>query len=626
MNLRLLFLLLLVPYFSNSQFEKELSVKKYLEQTDSLKGALKFANDEYSKFIILENLFWRTVYSNPALALTYAGQNLELSKRMDPVFQSSSMTTYGYGLSISGNYPQSLNYMLQAAKIAENANNKYIIRYAYGSLNEVYRDIGNFKQALFYSDKNRNYLTNNDSSEMIGWLIRRGGLFEQFNYLDSALIYAMKSYDLDIALYGVCEINSIPMIFGKIYAKKGDIKQAMSFYRQAIRMDIATCLYKDLMEIYNGMAKLFITMGYTDSAIFYAKQTLFLGRKTVYPLSILQGSTLLSEIYLSNHNADSAVKYLILTSEIKDTLLNQEKTRNIQNLAFEEEKKQRELAFEIKRKAQQIEIANLKSQNRLKISGLLVILLFIMVMWRNAMLKRKNETHLRELSESGFKLKIFQNENKIAELEMQALRAQMNPHFIFNSLNSINRFIMQNNQSQASEYLTKFSRLMRMILQNSQVALITLESELESLELYLEMEALRFNNHFSYKISSPVNLDILSLKIPPLIIQPYVENAIWHGLMHKENKGHLDIEINEEQNQLFIKIEDDGIGRKQAGMLSSKSATKHKSFGLKITAERIEMLRGPNGEKPSVIINDLVNTDGSGAGTVVIIKIPILYD
>src|ERR1051326_355540 len=177
-------------------------------------------------------------------------------------------------------------------------------------------------------------------------------------------------------------------------------------------------------------------------------------------------------------------------------------------------------------------------------------------------------------------LQKLEAEKQLTEVEMQALRAQMNPHFIFNSLNSINRFILQNNRAQASEYLTKFSKLVRMILQNSQASLISLESELESLGLYLEMEALRFNYHFNYKISVPKDLDIEMLKVPPLIIQPYVENAIWHGLMHKEEKGQLDIEVSQENDHLFFKITDDGIGRKMATELASKSATKHKSMGL----------------------------------------------
>jgi len=116
------------------------------------------------------------------------------------------------------------------------------------------------------------------------------------------------------------------------------------------------------------------------------------------------------------------------------------------------------------------------------------------------------------------------------------------------------------------------------------------------------------------------------LKVPPLIIQPYVENAIWHGLMHKEEKGQLNIDLTQEEHYLVIKILDDGIGRKQAAALKTKSATKHKSVGLKITADRIAMMQDGNGNESAVTINDLVNPDGSAAGTEVIIKIPVLYE
>ena len=154
--------------------------------------------------------------------------------------------------------------------------------------------------------------------------------------------------------------------------------------------------------------------------------------------------------------------------------------------------------------------------------------------------------------------------------------------------------------------------------------MISLESELEALELYLDLEALRFDHRFGYKISVPKDLDIEALQVPPLIIQPYTENAIWHGLMHKEDKGQLDIEVSEEKDHLYFKIADNGIGRKQAAAMASKSATKHKSMGLKITRDRIAMLQKVNGESPVKII-DLENTDGSAAGTEVIIKMPLIY-
>lgn len=215
---------------------------------------------------------------------------------------------------------------------------------------------------------------------------------------------------------------------------------------------------------------------------------------------------------------------------------------------------------------------------------------------------------------------------KSSELEMQALRAQMNPHFIFNSLNSINRFILQNNKAQASEYLTKFSKLIRLILQNSEAPLIPLESELESMELYLDLEALRFDHKFAYNISVRRDLDISALKVPPLIIQPYAENAIWHGLMHKEETGQLDIEIYQQSEHLYFKITDDGIGRKQAALRTDKAVTRHKPMGMRITADRIAMMQPSDPNEPSILINDLKGPDGSDAGTEVIIKLPVVYD
>jgi LytS/YehU family sensor histidine kinase len=209
---------------------------------------------------------------------------------------------------------------------------------------------------------------------------------------------------------------------------------------------------------------------------------------------------------------------------------------------------------------------------------------------------------------------------------MQALRAQMNPHFIFNSLNAINRFILQNDKKQASEYLTKFSRLVRMILENSKETSISLESELESLNLYLELESLRFQDRFRYKISVPKELLESEVQVPPLIIQPFAENAIWHGLMHKPETGVLDIEISSEKDQLCIRITDDGIGRQQSKLLESKSVMLHKSMGQQITLDRLALLGNRDGVNSSIRINDLTGTNGKGAGTEVIIEMPLIYD
>jgi len=257
-----------------------------------------------------------------------------------------------------------------------------------------------------------------------------------------------------------------------------------------------------------------------------------------------------------------------------------------------------------------------------RITALLVTfaIIYLLMRWR---LQEKFRLQM-ERADREKELSLLQH--RTSQLEMHALRAQMNPHFLFNSLNSINRFIIQNNSDQASAYLTKFSRLMRLILQNSQNELVPLENEVEALKLYLELEAVRFDHHFSYTIRIDEHLDIAALKVPPLIIQPYAENAIWHGLMHKEEKGHLLIELIENDEFLICRIIDDGIGRQKAAELKSKSASTHKSMGMKITADRIATMKQKKSNQNHIQITDLVLADGTPAGTSVEIKISLHYD
>jgi LytS/YehU family sensor histidine kinase len=257
-----------------------------------------------------------------------------------------------------------------------------------------------------------------------------------------------------------------------------------------------------------------------------------------------------------------------------------------------------------------------------RIAALLIVIAIIYLVMR----WRLQEKFRLQVDRADREKKLSELQHRTSQLEMHALRAQMNPHFLFNSLNSINRFIIQNNTDQASAYLTKFSRLMRLILQNSQNELVPLENELDALKLYLELEAVRFDHHFTYRIKIDEHLDIGAVKVPPLIIQPYAENAIWHGLMHKEEKGHLLIEILKEHDFLIFRIIDDGIGRKKAAELKSKSASTHKSMGMKITADRISNMKQKNPNQNYIQIKDLVLADGTPAGTSVEIKISLHYD
>ncbi|MCB0429556.1 MAG: histidine kinase [Flavobacteriales bacterium] len=231
-----------------------------------------------------------------------------------------------------------------------------------------------------------------------------------------------------------------------------------------------------------------------------------------------------------------------------------------------------------------------------------------------------------------YRLKVIQRQERLRMIrktrmsvaELKALRAQMNPHFIFNTINSVQYFITGNDPKSSQKYLSKFARLIRYVIDNSKPSLIPLEKELEALNLYLDLESLRFGNRFEYHVIVHEDVDVNHTNIPSMLIQPYVENAIWHGLMHKTEKGKLIIDIRMEQNNLLCVIEDNGIGRQKSAEINVGSRTKqHKSMGMSITKERLDILNEHRKGALSVEIIDLTDAEGFPIGTRVELHIPL---
>jgi len=214
-------------------------------------------------------------------------------------------------------------------------------------------------------------------------------------------------------------------------------------------------------------------------------------------------------------------------------------------------------------------------------------------------------------------------EQQIAETRMEALRAQMNPHFIFNSLNSINRYIIKNDIKTSSLYLTRFAKLIRMVLENSKHKRISLSDEMEALRIYIELEAFRFEKKFTYSIHINEDVHPDQIEVPPLIIQPYVENAIWHGLLHKDGEGTLQLTLSTDGDMLRIDITDNGIGRVKAMEFKSANAPTRKSVGLKLTEERIHIHNQDADTAYAPHIIDRYDEQGLACGTTVILKIPL---
>ena len=213
--------------------------------------------------------------------------------------------------------------------------------------------------------------------------------------------------------------------------------------------------------------------------------------------------------------------------------------------------------------------------------------------------------------------KIQQKHNMM--LDLKALRTQMNPHFIFNALNSVNNFIAKNDELNANKYLVRFSKLMRSILDNSDLDFIPLSKEIEVLELYLQLENMRFPDKFNFEFEVDKNINVKDFEIPPMLIQPHIENVIWHGLRYKEQDGKLNVKLKQEKDCLKITVEDNGIGRTKSKELKTDNQKATKSRGIKNTEKRMEILSKIYKQKIRIEISDV---EADGSGTMVEIWIP----
>lgn len=205
-------------------------------------------------------------------------------------------------------------------------------------------------------------------------------------------------------------------------------------------------------------------------------------------------------------------------------------------------------------------------------------------------------------------------------LALKSLRSQMNPHFIFNALNSVNQFIAQQDERTANKFLSEFSQLMRLVLDNSEQDFITLNKEQEMLALYLKLEHYRFRDKFEYEFEMDEGINNEGIELPPMLIQPYIENAVWHGLRYKETKGKLSVKFIRHENEIEVLVMDDGIGRKKSNELKTINQRKHNSTGLKNIRERLQLINKVYRADYRVTIDDLAGD----AGTMVRVHIPIV--
>ncbi|MEJ0102137.1 MAG: histidine kinase [Bacteroidota bacterium] len=459
----------------------------------------------------------------------------------------------------------------------------------------------------------------------VRWALNSGGeAFLKLHQVDSA--------DKIARLQVIDSAEVSEMLFrGKLAAAQHKYNEALSFFEQGYHFSRAHDHPMALSWHANEMAHIYQVRHDYKKALQYAHEALRVAQQVYALKEIRNANTTLSDIYGEMKDYTKAFYFGKQAKSLGDSLVPDEYRRVLSLIQVQNELTSQQQQVRLLSKDNQLKESNLYQERTIRngfIAALIAVMVIaVLIIW-NIMLRKKKDQAQRLMNETNTKLENKVKEQKLAELErekanleMQALRAQMNPHFIFNCLSSINRFILKNETDAASDYLTKFSRLIRMVLVNSKKTFILLDDELETLRLYLDMERLRFKDSFDYCITFINSVELGSIFIPPLLLQPFAENAIWHGLMHKEGPKKLTIDLAVNDDFLYCVITDNGVGRQKAGLMKSKFSEKQKSLGLQITKDRLALLNYGINESFFFNIEDLIDDDEHAAGTRVTVKI-----
>jgi hypothetical protein len=339
-----------------------------------------------------------------------------------------------------------------------------------------------------------------------------------------------------------------------------------------------------------------------------------LAKQTGYMEGIGHSAELLSTFYDQKRKKDSAAKYFHIYRSAYDSIFSENNRRNVVIKEADWMIKRKEIENKHLEELAQIQERDIVFKNALLLASVILLLLvtatafFIYKIFQSK--KKREEAALKQ---------------KITETKMESLRSQMNPHFIFNSLNSIENFMMRNERRTASEYLNKFSELIRIMLDSSRTDLVPFLKSMEAIKLYVELERLRFNNKFTFQLKVDPELSNNDYTVPPLLIQAYVENAILHGLSQSEAELlELSISATLENDYITYTIEDNGIGREQSAKYKQHNKPFHKSLGSQQTQERIDIFNLQHNAESRVVITDLYNNNNEPCGTRVQLKIKAL--
>jgi len=515
-------------------------------------------------------------------------------------------------------YSQALDCLLGALTIEEKLGNRDGMASKLGNLGNFYYHEKKYAKALEYYTKQMKIDEELQNKKRMGAFLGNLGLtYLGLGDTAKALEYEFKSLAINTETrnkkYLARDLVNIAMIYD--YQKK--YKDAADYYFKSL------VLHKELNDpagnaiVLGNIGSMYLDQKNYKEAEKYLVESIALSADVHDYETENQNLIHLTTLYENTGRYELALRHFKIAMTLKDSLFNEEKTREIakKEVTHEFEK----IAANIKAEQAGKDAfakSELEKQKLIRNSiagGSGLILLSSIGSF--ILYKRKRDAEQKQ-KETALSL-------QISETEMKALRSQMNPHFIFNALQSIQTFLISHRSEEANIYLLKFSKLMRAVLENSQHREISLKKDMQALELYMQLESIRLQHPFTYEFHIHENIDVENDTIPPLILQPFVENAIWHGLQYKTGPGHIGIYIGKTNNELHVTVEDDGVGRDMSKRVQHPMLLKKESLGMKLTEERLKILNDLKNINAQFKITDLFSVENSPSGTKVELFLPL---
>lgn len=565
------------------------------------------------------------VFSNDKKNLVVAQKALHLSKELNYVLGEiralNCMGNYYYQQAI---YDKAIAYYTAAIKIAEkNKDDKNII-IGKSNLASLYTRTNEIQKALqlFHEIDKRLIKTGYEFSQNRAAVLTNMGLaYSSVNQHTDAIRCHQKTLEICTKKNLVFGIALAESNIGDELIKSNRYSEALNHLILSKKESEKNGFDNFLGQIYKNLAEVHWQQKRQDSAVFYLNKSIAVSEKINDQNALLLANDLLHRYHANQNNYKMAYQTLLDFNSVNQNIFNKEKQNFIAEIStkYETEKKE----AQIKALSQQKKIADLESQKQKSITIAITLFLLSLLIIGYLLFKRykanqKNELLKVSLEETEKTLKA---EKKAAESELKALKSQMNPHFIFNALNSIQEQFMFGDKLMANEQMGNFTTLTRQILTVSGKKKISLATEVDILTKYLELEKMRFDSDFTYHIKIAENIDDEYTELPPMLIQPFVENSIKHGLLHKKGlkELHLTFALNDDETFLICTIQDNGIGRAQSKAIQQKN--KHNSFSTSAIAQRLELLYGGANMENLLQYKDLTDENGNPTGTVAILQI-----